>query len=339
MQLRLLLVPTIMLLLAACVAIQAPGAGPAQQESGLEGGALPPGFDAQGHRGARGLQPENTLPAFETALDLGVTTLELDLHRTADGEIVIWHDESITPDKCYLGDEVVDPRPPDPADPRTSRRSLYLSSLSLAQLRQYRCDRNPDPARFPDQQANGTQLARHNYGIVRLADLFAFVDEYSRSEHKTAAQRENARRVQYNIETKRKPGDPAAINDGFDGVNPGPFEQSIAALIDMHGLADRVIVQSFEHRSLWVMRTLNPTIRLAALTSGPARLQEMAEAGATYWSPDYRTLTPALLGEAHTQGLQVIPWTVNDPRDMQRLINMGVDGLITDRPDLLLGQN
>ena len=297
---------------------------------------LSPGFDVQGHRGARGLQPENTLPAFETALDLGVSTLELDLHLTTDGEVVIWHDEVIPREKCGLSTMAASPLPPDPDDRAVSADARYLSRLTFADLQRYRCDRNPDPGRFPDQRAAPTTLAGDNYQIVRLADLFTFVERYANSDAKGAAQRANAAAVNFNIETKRKPDDPAAIGDDFDGVNPGRFEQAIARIVGAAGLTDRVIVQSFDHRSLWAMRALLPDVRLAALTTGSAALPDFVDRGAAIWSPNYTTLTAAQLDEAHALGLAVIPWTVNDAADMQRLIALGVDGLITDRPDRLL---
>ncbi|MFO7634224.1 MAG: glycerophosphodiester phosphodiesterase family protein [Caldilinea sp.] len=294
-----------------------------------------PNFDVQGHRGARGLQPENTLPAFEVALDLGAPTLELDLHLTADGQVVIWHDEAISADKCYLV-TADGPAPPDPSDRSVARESLYIARQTVAEVQQYRCDRNPDPGRFPLQAATPTLLAGDDYRIVRLADLFSFVDRYANAHEKSDRQRANAAQVHFNIETKRKPGNPAAIGDGFDGNHPGRFEQEIARLVEEAALTDRVILQSFDHRSLWAMRTILPELRLAALTSGATALPDLVSRGADIWSPDFTTLSQALLDEAHELGLTVIPWTVNEPADMQRLIEMGVDGLITDRPDLLL---
>jgi len=316
-----------LLLLTACTP-----ALPAPQGATQPAPALPPGFDVQGHRGARGLQPENTLPAFETALDLGVTTLELDLHLTADGEVVIWHDPTITPDKCSLPDATAaDAAPPQPASrPR-------IADLTFAALQHYRCDRNPDAGRFPAQEPAPTLLAGDDYRIVRLADLFDFVARYAASDRKRADQRTAAGQVHFNIETKRKPDDPAAIGDDFDGVNPGRFEREIARIVAEFGLTDRAVLQSFDHRSLWAMRRLQPELQLAALTTRSVDLADLAQRGAAIWSPDFATLTPALLAEAHALGLAVIPWTVNDPADMHRLIEMGVDGLITDRPDLLLG--
>src|SRR5262249_9696570 len=133
---------------------------------------LPP-FDLQGHRGARGLRPENTLPSFEAALDAGVTTIETDLHRTRDGVLVLCHDPFVTE---RLHDLVeVDVAPPPSARPA-------VSALTVRQLRAYRASRNPDSVRFPDQKAEATALARlfaerqdtDPYGVPTPADLFAF---------------------------------------------------------------------------------------------------------------------------------------------------------------------
>ncbi|MEA3336193.1 MAG: glycerophosphodiester phosphodiesterase family protein [Chloroflexota bacterium] len=286
--------------------------------------SLPDGFDIQGHRGARGLKPENTLPAFETALDLGVTTLELDLHYTADGVVVVWHDPDLPGSKCV-------------ADENGPEIGSRISNLPFEQLQRFQCDRNPDSSDFPEQNNEPTALAGDNYQVVSLEQLFAFVDDYTNNPEKTADQRQNAAHVQFNIETKRKADDPGAIGDDFDGVNPGSFERAIVELIEKHGLLQRVIMQSFDHRSLWAVRQLNPDIRLAALTSrGRPDPALYAQQGATIWSPRYRDLTSSLLETAHEAGLLVNPWTVNDPAEMQRLIELGVDGLITDRPDLLL---
>lgn len=299
---------------------------------------LPPGFDVQGHRGARGLRPEETLPAFEVALDLGVTTLELDLHFSADDQLVIWHDPAIDPAKCGINPES-DVVVPDPDQPRMQPTDLMLRNRTAAQLAAYRCDRNPDVARFPAQVNAPTALAGDDFGIITLARLFDFVDAYAADPSKSAAQRDNARQVRFNIETKRDPSRPATINDGFDGINPGPFELAILALVQDRGLTDRVTIQSFDLRSLWAVHSVAPEMTLVALSSQAPRsgdLQSWAESGAGVFSPNASILTPALVTQAHDAGLLVIPWTVNEPTDMRALIDMGVDGLISDRPDLLL---
>jgi glycerophosphoryl diester phosphodiesterase len=329
------------LFLSGCIA-STPGDAP-QAHAGTPSTAptgpanfLPAGFDVQGHRGARGLAPENTLPAFETALDLGVTTLELDLHLTADGELVIWHDDTVVAEKCGLDAMAAPPLPPDPDQVTTEGDALMMRQLSMDQLRRYLCDRNPDPGQFPQQRPTATDLAGDNYRMTTLRELFDFVARYAESTRKTPAQREQAARVLFNVETKRKPDNPAAIGDDFDGTNPGEFERRLVALIEEYGLEERVIVQSFDHRSLQAVAQLNPTIQLAALTAGGRAVEAYAALGATIWSPRYRDLTPDLLTRAQSAGLRVIPWTVNDPDDMRRLVNLGVDGIITDRPDLLL---
>jgi glycerophosphoryl diester phosphodiesterase len=292
-------------------------------------------FDVEGHRGARGLKPENTLPAFETALDLGVTTLELDLHYTADGVVVVWHDPAPDSSKCGL-DPAATVEAPDPDSLVKWGDALLISQLRFEQVKAYRCDRNPEPERFPDQDNSPTLLAGDNYSLISLAELFDFVAQYSQSDQKSEAQRENARRVQFNIETKRVPDRPKTIGDGFDGQNPGPFEVAILGLVEEYGLSDRVIIQSFDHRSLWAVRSVNQEIRLAALTAGaPVAISQYANNGANIWSPNYNMLTPNLIAEAHEAGLQVIPWTVNEQEEMGQLIEWGVDGIISDRPDLV----
>ncbi len=317
-------------------AVMAPTMAPATETPNN----LPPGFDVQGHRGARGLRPEETLPAFEIALDLGVTTLELDLHFSADDQLVIWHDPTIDPAKCRVEVNMTSSLlVPDPDDSRTPATFLALRNLTAVQLAAYICDRNPDAARFPAQVADPTALAGDNFGIVTLARLFDFVDAYAADPSKSAAQRDNARQVRFNIETKRREDQPQNIGDGFDGVNPGPFELAILALVQERGLADRVTIQSFDLRSLWAVHRVAPEMTLVALTSSAPRsgdLQRWAEAGASVFSPNATILTPALVTQAHDLGLLVIPWTVNEPDAMRALIDMGVDGLISDRPDLLL---
>ncbi len=294
-------------------------------------------FDVQGHRGARGLQPENTLPAFEVALDLGVTTLELDLHFTADDQVVVWHDPVVDPAKCRLDLDAPD-GVPDPDE--ASDAALAIRNLTAAQLSGFTCDRNPDPGRFPEQAATPTDIAGADYRIITLTELFSFVERYARSDLKAEDQRTNAAQVLFNVETKRVSGEPRTIGDGFDGTNAGPFELALLDAIERAGVHSRVIVQSFDHRSLRSIRLVDAEIRLAALTLDPLQDPALfADWGATIWSPRSSTLDGELLARAQAAGLLVIPWTVNDPGEMQTLIELGVDGLITDRPDLLLGQS
>jgi glycerophosphoryl diester phosphodiesterase len=297
---------------------------------------LPEGFDVQGHRGARGLKPENTLPSFETALDLGVTTLELDMHFTSDGVVVIWHDDRIESDKCGLDPEST-VEAPDPDSLIFQGDNLLISQLTWEQVQAYRCDRNPDESRLSEQDNLPTPLAGDDYHLLSLDEVFTFVAEYAESDLKTEEQWENAKSVLFNIETKRKVDDPQAIGDDFDGENPGAFELEVLDVIAKHELENRVIIQSFDHRSLWAIRSVDDNIPLAALTSRRIPdLEDLAVQGADIWSPNYRDLSMELIQEAHDLGLRVIPWTINDVNDMSKLITWGVDGIITDRPDILL---
>lgn len=275
-------------------------------------------YDLQGHRGARGLRPENTLPSFELALDELVDTLELDLHLTTDDVVVVWHDPVIDGAKCAVDGPVV------------------ISERTLAEVDELRCDRNPDPDRFPDQVATAGAVAGDDYTIVALAEVFRFVAAYATSAEKTEAQRANAATVRFNVETKRKPSDPAAIGDGFDGRTIGRFERQLIATAAEAGMLARTTVQSFDHRSLWTIHDAHPDVPLAALTTRTdvPDFVDLAERGATTWSPDHRALTAEDLAAAHDAGLLVVPWTVNEPERMAELLALGVDGLITDRPDL-----
>ncbi|MBT8206748.1 MAG: glycerophosphodiester phosphodiesterase [Acidimicrobiia bacterium] len=280
-------------------------------------------YDLQGHRGARGLSPENTLPSFETALDLGVTTLELDLHLSGDGQVVVWHDPLIDPTKCHT------------ADGEGAPAAIVAETLA-AELSQLECDGNPDSQRFPDQSAEPTALAGNNFGIVTLGQLFEFVAAYAESELKTEGQRRNAAAVRFNIETKRVPDKPWAIGDDFDGTTAGRFELAILDLLDQHGVGERTTVQSFDHRSLWAIHAVAPTQELAALTrSGDIPdFTALAEQGATTWAPAFGSITRDRVAAAHEAGLLVVPWTVNETDEMRVLLDSGVDGIITDRPDL-----
>jgi glycerophosphoryl diester phosphodiesterase len=309
----------------ATPSVAAAAAEPTDPPSG-EADPLP--FHIEGHRGARGLKPENTLPAFETALDIGVTTLELDLHLSADDQIIVWHDRALGPDKCRFADDIG-------TGAEFPTEGVPIVSLTIDQLDDYRCDVNPDPRRFPDQDSLPTAIAGAGYQPITLTALFDFVAAYAESPDKTDAQRARAEMVEFNIETKRDVDDPAAIGDGFNGVTPGRFELEVLAAVEAAGVADRVVIQSFDHRSLWAIRSVNADIRLSALTSTEAPdLADYAARGADIWSPNFNVLSTDLVDEAHAEGLLVIPWTVNTASDMVYVLELGADGLITDRPDI-----
>ncbi|MDB5856687.1 MAG: glycerophosphoryl diester phosphodiesterase [Ramlibacter sp.] len=282
-------------------------------------------FDLQGHRGSRGLAPENTLPAFERALALGVNTLELDVALTADGVLVVSHDPYLNPTIAR-----------DPGGqwlPGT--RGPLIKSLTLAQLRGYDVGRIRPGTSYATTFAS--QEARDGARVPTLAEVFELAQ---------------ARRadVRFNIETKVFPNRPE------DTVAPEVLTQALLAVVQQAGMQSRVSIQSFDWRTLQLVQKLAPAIPTVYLTSQTASSDNTADpawtaglkladhgsvprmvkaAGGAAWSPNAPAVTEALVKEAHALGLQVIPWTVNSPADMDRLIAWGVDGLITDYPDRL----
>jgi len=288
------------------------------------------GFDLQGHRGARGLAPENTLAAFRTALAIGVTTLETDLAVTRDGVLVIAHDLYLNPDLVRDGD-----------GRWLAARGPPIHSLALAELKRYDIGRTNPQSRyaqqFPAQQpADGERFPT-------LAEVFALG-------------RAHAKPVRFNLETKITP------TSGEDVVDPATFARLLADEIRQAGLANRVTVQSFDWRTLREITRIAPEIATVCLTietpsndtvqrtaAGPSPWfagldlaatqgslpKLVAAAGCGTWSPFWRNVTPHEAAEARRLGLKLVPWTVNEPSDMATLMNQGVDGLITDYPDRL----
>jgi glycerophosphoryl diester phosphodiesterase len=303
-------------------------------------------FDVQGHRGCRGLKPENTFPAFETALDLQVTTLEFDLHLSKDGVPIICHDPRLSPKFARLA--------PDSSSPDPATKPL-ISRLTYMELRGYIADKNPEPTRFPDQNADPTPLAElfckerslQTYCLPPLDDFFDFVEAYAGNlgerVGKTAEQRQRARSVRFNMELKRVPYYPVTVADGFKGSKPAIFEKRVMEMIRSASVQDWAIIQSFDHRCLKVFRQLEqpmePQLTMAALVAGmvPAAAVIMVqEAGAQIYSPDFVFLDRSLVKELQGSNIKVIPFTVNDVEDMNRLLDWEVDGIITDFPDRLI---
>jgi glycerophosphoryl diester phosphodiesterase len=290
-------------------------------------GALPAAaFDLQGHRGARGLAPENTLPAFERALAIGVTTLELDVSLSADGVVVIAHDPFLNP--LFTRDAG--------GQWLSGSRGPLIRSLSLAQLQSYDVGRiqpgTPYASTFGSQQAvDGTH-------IPTLAALFERVRMLGDQN------------VRFNIETKINPEQPE------NSASPEQLTDALLQVVRDAGMLARVSIQSFDWRTLQQVQRLEPGIATVYLTvqspnndsvrSGTwtagfkiaqhASVPAMVKAaGGAVWSPNGGALTQALVQQAQALGLKVIPWTINQASDMERLIGWGVDGLITDYPDRL----
>ncbi len=302
---------------------------------------MPQSFDLQGHRGARGIKPENTLPSFEAAFDAGVTTVETDLHLTADGVPVIYHDAVLSERLCR---QLPGNTGPDPAG-----RPL-LATLTLAQLRGYAADRNPDPQRFPAQQAGVTPLAKifaEHHGFPpftppTLAELFAFAADYAgepgRLAGKSPEQRDRTRQVRFDLELKRVPYRPEWMGDSFDGSAPGLLERRTVEAVRAAGRVERTRVRSFDHRSVRAVRSLEPALTTAVLIADTAPVNPVAlvqEAGASIYCPGLEFLDELQVRQCHATGIKVIPWTVNEPAEWRRLLAWGVDGITTDYPDRL----
>jgi glycerophosphoryl diester phosphodiesterase len=298
-------------------------------------------FYLQGHRGARGLKPENTLPSFEIALDHGVTSIETDVHLTRDDVPILTHDAVVSERLCRLRPEVA---ATDPAS------QPLVRSLTLEQLRNYRADVNPDRQRFPTQDAVVTPLAQlfaqekglDPFALPTVADLFAFAAAYAGEPGvragKTAAQRERAGRVGFDLELKRVPFRPEFIGDDFDGESPALLERRLVEVIQAAGVLGRTMVRSFDHRAVRALRMLEPGLAGAVLVDGtapvmPAELACQADAAA--YCPDYRFLDARQVRQAHSAGVRVVPWTVNEPEAWRQLLDWGVDGITTDYPDRL----
>ncbi len=288
-------------------------------------------FDVQGHRGARGLAPENTLAGFTRALAIGVTTLEMDVAVTADGTVVLSHDPALNPDLTRGPDGQFIDAPGAP-----------IRALTLEQLRRYDVGRIRPGSRYAALYPE--QVPVDGERIPTLAEVVALT------------RRLGADTVRFNIETKIFPDRPHLT------VPPDEMAERLAAVIERAGMAGRVIVQSFDWRTLKWFQVHRPDVALAWLTSahggadtvsprrgrssgwlaghdpaahGGSIPRTVHAAGGRIWSPDHRSLAEAEVAEARALGLVVIPWTVNDPAVMDRLIAWGVDGIITDYPDRL----
>jgi glycerophosphoryl diester phosphodiesterase len=298
-------------------------------------------FNLQGHRGARALHPENTLPSFEAALDAGISSIETDVHLTRDGAVVLCHDPLLyNPPYGLLHPESAAPcaKPP------------LVSQLTLAELRGYRADGNPDPHRFPDQRAAVTPLAAlfaeqhglHSYGIPTLEELLRFTAAYAGElgarAGKSEKQRQRARSVLFDLELKRVPFHPETINDHYDGTMPGLLEERIVETVRQAGVTARTTVRSFDHRCVRLLRQMEPRLTGAVLIAemapvAPAELLERADA--QVYCPSHLFLDEVIMRQVHFAGARVLPWTVNQPEHWQRLLDWGVDGITTDVPDRL----
>ena len=220
----------------------------------------------------------------------------------------------------------------------------------MAQLRSYHADINPDPARFPTQNNTANPVAAafaqqrglNVFGLPTLDDLFEFAAAYAgpvgNALGKSADQLAKATRTIFDLELKRVPGRPELIDDGFDGQSAGLLEERVLECIHRHGVLERTVVRSFDHRSVMAIKQREPRLRTAVLVAATAPVvpEELVQrAGASIYCPNFQFLDQAQVRRLHAAGVAVLPWTVNDPADWQRLLQWGVDGITTDYPDRL----
>ncbi|MCQ6268155.1 glycerophosphodiester phosphodiesterase [Fictibacillus sp. WQ 8-8] len=316
-----------------------PSASAAEQNANHFG---PKDFDLQAHRGGMGLTVESTIASFSHALELGVSTLELDVQITQDHKAVVTHDRKISSGNCK------DTKPAYPGDPEYPYVGKYIKDLTLKQIRTLDCGSTTKP-QFPGQ------VTSPGAKMPLLTEIFDLVKRYK------------ADNVWMNIETKVEAGAPEETAPREE------FVQTVARQVREAGMLNRVSIQSFDWGSLMRMREIEPRLPLVALTNGPQFLQP-GQPGASPWlggididdfngdlvaaahsfganaiSPvhgfpqdgkvtddNYEPyVTKQMVEKAHKAGMKVIPWTVDDKPTMNKLMDDGVDGMITDYPDRL----
>ncbi len=268
-----------------------------------------PDFDWQGHRGCRGLLPENSIPAFLKALEYPVTTLELDLAVSKDRQLIISHDPWMHEGICSKpnGDPVT----------KSEAKQLKLFEMTYEEIMGYDCGSRGNP-RFPQQQP--MRVFKPGF-----RDMVEAVKEGALARSRPMPQ--------FNIEIKSKPA--------WDNVyTPAPevFVDLLLKEIEYLGIQQQVCIQSFDVRPLQIIHEKNPDIKIALLIENldgiKSNLNKLGFQPDVY-SPYYKLLRRRHIRKLHKMGIAVIPWTVNSTKAMKRLRKKGVDGIITDYPNLI----
>lgn len=269
-----------------------------------------PAFDKQGHRGCRGWMPENSLPAMLKALEFGVTTLEMDAAITADGKVILSHEP-------FFNHEITT-KPDGSNVTEAEEKSLNIYKMTYAETQQFDVGRKIHP-RFPKQEHMAatkpllSEIIDNAEAVVRLRNRVP---------------------VFYNIETKTQPA-----TDNIFHPDPEVFVNTLMKVVEKKKITDRVVIQSFDFRTLIYLNKKYPKIKTAALIEGNDKrsLDEIIKVlgfTPTIYSPSFNLVTSTLVAECHAKNIRIIPWTVNDRANIERLKAMGVDGIISDYPDL-----
>jgi len=269
--------------------------------------------EIQGHRGCRGLLPENTVPGFLKAIDIGVDTIEMDTVISKDNLVVMSHEPWLNGDYC------TGPNGEKIGDEHDAIQNFAIYRMNYTQIARSNCG-----------HANPKFQTQTPFPIAKplLSDVINGVEAYILHNGK--------RNVQYNIETKSKPE--------FDGILHPPIREFcnlLYGVLKSTNIISRVTIQSFDVRSLKIFKELDPTIPLSLLVehTDPTKsfdyLKKLSELGflPDIYSPNYKLLTPSLVSYFKSRGVRVIPWTINTYDEMINAVNMGVDGIITDYPN------
>ncbi len=275
--------------------------------TGMATGQYIPKFDVQGHRGARGLKPENTIPAFLVALDNGVTTVEMDLAVTKDGQLVVSHEPWMASEICLdmNGKEIEE----------KNEKKFNIYQMTYAEVQQFDCGSKRNP-KFPQQEKMAVSKPLLQDVIVAIED---HIKSFSRYE------------VDYNIEIKSSP-------EGDNKFHPDPekFSDMVYELLDQYLPMQRIVIQSFDFRILKYWHKKYPQVRLAALVENTRSIDSNLKSlgfNPSVYSPYYKLLNKQKVTYLHNKRIRVIPWTVNEDSDMLSIKAMGADGFITDYPD------
>lgn len=264
-------------------------------------------FDIEGHRGCRGLYPENTIVAFIEALKLGVNTLEMDVVVSKDGKLVVSHDPYVNPDFCDFPE----------GQPSESDAIKYakLYNMTYEQISHYDCGSRLN-SKFPEQKKMFANKPL-------LIDVIDTVEKYIKQK--------NLPPVQYNIETKSTPE-----GDDVDQPKPDVFAKLLYDLLKQKNVLNKCIIQSFDPRTLQVIHKVdanaNTALLIADIDSFDKNIKQLGFIPSIY-SPNFILVNEKLIAKCHEQKIKIIPWTINDEDKMKKLKELGVDGIITDYPD------
>jgi len=266
-------------------------------------------FDLQGHRGCRGLMPENTVAGMIKALEIGITTLEMDVVITADHQVILSHEP-------FFNHEI-STKPGGSPVTEAEEKSLNIYRMTYEEVKGYDVGLLPHP-RFPEQLKMPAVKPL-------LSDVFIAVKDWCKKHHKPVPW--------FNIETKCLPG-----TDNVYHPAPEPFADLLIKVIEEHGMEKKAIIQSFDFRTLIYMGKKYPNFLLAALVEleDKGTLQTHLDALGfvpQIYSPAYENVDTALVSACRQKGIKLIPWTVNNADEAAQLLKIGVDGLITDYPD------